>query len=52
LLVTRPRDPNVIARRAAREAARLAAAQFVASRKQAPAPPDDPKGDAGGKPHA
>jgi len=38
-LVTRPRDPNVIARREAREAARLAAARFVASRKKAPAPP-------------
>jgi len=39
LLVTRPRDPNVIARREAREATRLAAARFVASHTKAPAPP-------------
>jgi len=45
LLVTRPRDPNVIARREAREAARLAAVRFVASRKKAPAPPAAAKSD-------
>jgi hypothetical protein len=50
LLVTRPRDPNVIARREAREAARLAAARFVASQKKSP--PSAPKDDAGGETHA
>ena len=51
-LVTRPRDPNVIARREAREAARLDAVRFVVSREKAPAPPAAAKGDAGGEPHA
>jgi len=53
ILWTRPRDPRVIARREAREAARIAAAQVRTPPSAPPPPPaSPPSGGEGGSDHA